>query len=269
MRKSLVALLMIATAAPALAAPGDRDRGDRSERRATAERASSDDDSDERRKASNQSNESSRSDSVRPRSDGGRRAVQQDVPPRAPIVSRSAEGRRDAVRPEGRRDMVRTERQSDSVRTWRERERQRTTRPSLERREAPVFGGSEARRAPVVRQESRRPAVDLSQRTVASRWRNDWRRDRRYDWRSYRSRHNSLFRIGFYYDPFGYNYRRFGYGHQLYPAYYGSRYWLSDPFMYRLPPAWGPYRWVRYWDDALLVDTRSGMVVDVIYDFFW
>ena len=39
--------------------------------------------------------------------------------------------------------------------------------------------------------------------------------------------------------------------------------------MYRLPPAWGPYRWVRYWDDALLVDTRTGMVVDVIYSFFW
>ena len=31
----------------------------------------------------------------------------------------------------------------------------------------------------------------------------------------------------------------------------------------------GPYRWVRYYDDALLVDIYSGEVVDVIYDFFW
>ena len=31
----------------------------------------------------------------------------------------------------------------------------------------------------------------------------------------------------------------------------------------------GPYRWVRYYDDVLLVDIYSGEVVDVIYDFFW
>jgi hypothetical protein len=36
-----------------------------------------------------------------------------------------------------------------------------------------------------------------------------------------------------------------------------------------LPPVYGPYRWVRYWDDALLVDVRSGRVVDVIHNFFW
>ncbi|WP_409574764.1 RcnB family protein [Sphingopyxis sp. PET50] len=33
--------------------------------------------------------------------------------------------------------------------------------------------------------------------------------------------------------------------------------------------AYGGYRWVRYYNDALLVDTYSGEVVDVIYDFFW
>ena len=31
----------------------------------------------------------------------------------------------------------------------------------------------------------------------------------------------------------------------------------------------GPYRWIRYYDDALLVDTYSGEVVDVIHRFFW
>ena len=31
----------------------------------------------------------------------------------------------------------------------------------------------------------------------------------------------------------------------------------------------GPYRWVRYYDDVLLVDIYSGEVVDVIHDFFW
>jgi hypothetical protein len=46
-------------------------------------------------------------------------------------------------------------------------------------------------------------------------------------------------------------------------------YWINDPFYYRLPPAYGPYRWVRYYNDALLVDVRSGYVVDVIHDIFW
>ena len=52
-------------------------------------------------------------------------------------------------------------------------------------------------------------------------------------------------------------------------TFFGSRYWISDPWRYRLPPVYGPYRWVRYYDDALLVDIYSGEVVDVIYDFFW
>jgi hypothetical protein len=51
--------------------------------------------------------------------------------------------------------------------------------------------------------------------------------------------------------------------------FFGQNYWISDPFYYRLPEVYGPYRWVRYYDDALLVDIYSGQVVDVIYDFFW
>lgn len=51
--------------------------------------------------------------------------------------------------------------------------------------------------------------------------------------------------------------------------FYSSRYWIDDPWQYRLPDVYGPYRWVRYYDDALLVDVYSGEVVDVIHDFFW
>jgi hypothetical protein len=36
-----------------------------------------------------------------------------------------------------------------------------------------------------------------------------------------------------------------------------------------LPPAYGPYRWVRYYNDALLVDIYTGRVVDTVYDIFW
>jgi len=102
-----------------------------------------------------------------------------------------------------------------------------------------------------------------------TRWTNNWHNDRRYDWNSYRNHHRSAFRIGIYYDPFGWNYRPYQIGWRLWPSYYSSRYWIDDPWQYRLPYAPPGYRWVRYWDDAVLVDTWTGQVVDVIYNFFW
>jgi Ni/Co efflux regulator RcnB len=101
------------------------------------------------------------------------------------------------------------------------------------------------------------------------RWTGDWRRDGRYDWRRHRDRNRSRFHIGFYFDPFGWSYRRYNVGWRLWPSYYGQDYWLNDPWSYRLPPAYGPYRWVRYYDDALLVNIYTGTVVDVIHNFFW
>ena len=106
-------------------------------------------------------------------------------------------------------------------------------------------------------------------RNDRNRWTNHWRNDRRYDWRRHRDRNRFIFRIGFYSDPFGYSYRRFGLGSYLYPSYYQSNFWINDPWQYRLPPAYGPYRWVRYHNDALLIDIYSGEVVDVIHGFFW
>ena len=101
------------------------------------------------------------------------------------------------------------------------------------------------------------------------RWSNNWRRDSRYDWRRYRDRNRSIFRVGHYYDPFGWGYRPLSIGFTLYSGYYQPSYWLDDPWQYRLPPVYGPYRWVRYYDDAVLVDIYSGQVVDVIRNFFW
>jgi len=100
-------------------------------------------------------------------------------------------------------------------------------------------------------------------------WSRSWRNNSSYDWRRYRGYNSSIFRNGSYYDPYGYGYRRFSIGFNLFPSYYRSNYWLNDTSMYRLPPAYGPYRWVRYYDDALLVNIYSGQVVDVIYSFFW
>lgn len=102
-------------------------------------------------------------------------------------------------------------------------------------------------------------------------WDRGWRRDDRYDWNRYRQQNRNVYRLPRYYAPsgWGYGYRRFGVGVTLNSYLFGSNYWINDPFYYRLPEVWGPYRWVRYYNDALLVDVRSGQVVDVEYDIFW
>ncbi|MFC4292994.1 RcnB family protein [Sphingorhabdus arenilitoris] len=101
-------------------------------------------------------------------------------------------------------------------------------------------------------------------------WNHSWRNDRRYDWYGHRNQYRSHYQIGRYYAPYrGHRYSRFNIGFQIGTPYYSSRYWLSDPYSYRLPPAYGNYRWVRYYDDVLLIDVRNGYVADVIHDFFW
>ena len=103
------------------------------------------------------------------------------------------------------------------------------------------------------------------------RWdRNNWRRDTRYNWSGYRNQHRDLYRGGRYYSPYNnYRYSRLSIGIFLDSGFYGNRYWINDPWQYRLPEVYGPYRWVRYYDDVLLVDIYSGEVVDVIHNFFW
>lgn len=102
------------------------------------------------------------------------------------------------------------------------------------------------------------------------RWDNNWRRDNRYNWYSYRNSNRNIFRMDRYYSPYrNWSYRRLSIGFMLQPLFYSSNYWINDPWQYRLPEAYGPYRWVRYYDDALLVDIYTGEVVDVIPDFFW
>ena len=101
-------------------------------------------------------------------------------------------------------------------------------------------------------------------------WGHDWRNDQRYDWRGWREGHRDAFHIGRYYPPYrDYAYSRLAIGFVLDPVFWGDSYYIYDPWTYRLPPADGPYRWVRYYDDAVLVDTSTGQVADVIYDFFW
>lgn len=101
------------------------------------------------------------------------------------------------------------------------------------------------------------------------RWNTGWRTDPRYDWSGYRSEYGERYRPGDYSAPYpDRSYSQFRVGLRLDPSYYDRRYWLDDSAQYRLPPTYGPYRWVRYYGDVLLIDTRSGFIDDAVYSFF-
>jgi Ni/Co efflux regulator RcnB len=105
--------------------------------------------------------------------------------------------------------------------------------------------------------------------TPTPQWSTSWRNNHRYDWSDWRRRHRSIYRLHRYHDPFGWAYQLFSIGWRIWPNYYSSSYWINDPWMYRLPPAPPGTRWIRYYNDALLVDMWSGEVIDVIHNFFW
>lgn len=76
------------------------------------------------------------------------------------------------------------------------------------------------------------------------------------------------YHVGPYRAPYGYRYRRWGYGEVLPRAYWGRNYWMSDYWLFGLdvPPV--DCEWVRYGPDALLIDIRTGEILQVIYGRF-
>jgi hypothetical protein len=94
----------------------------------------------------------------------------------------------------------------------------------------------------------------------------DWYRDQRYwrpvgrdEWRWAGPRHRGP---GYAWPP-GFAYRPWGVGYRLPPVFLGQPYWVPNPAFYRLPPAWGGGRWVRYGPDALMVQA-NGVVIQVV-----
>ena len=72
----------------------------------------------------------------------------------------------------------------------------------------------------------------------------------------------------FYY-PRGYGYRYFGVGTILPRIFWDQRYYIADPYAYRLPPAFVGTHWVRYGPDALLIRNYDGRIVRVIRGLFY
>jgi Ni/Co efflux regulator RcnB len=140
------------------------------------------------------------------------------------------------------------------------RSRQDLRREQRELRQAQRFGD---------RRDIRNERRDV--RDARQELRED-RRDRnrawgRNDWRDYRNANRGLYSRGNWNAPFRYN--QFRAGGRIAPNFYGQRYWINDPWRYRLPPVRGNQRWVRHYNDVILVDYRRGRVIDVIRGFYW
>jgi hypothetical protein len=296
MRKVLALLLLAGVSAPALAAadPGDNNRFHanreaRQEARSEA-RAARSDDSDRQHSNTgsggdhkNKSNESGgpppqpvvqvessaghQAGAAHIRSGGGFRQVRQDE---QPVIQAAAQDHGDA--PDGVRNWRADERRSGGPRIVEPRQVPDGDR-AFRRQDRPVANAFR-NRVPVVsnvpHQGTQPPLrVDSRSRDRDHHWDTSWRNDQRYNWSDWRRHHRSTFHLGFYYDPFGWGYNPFQIGWRMWPNYYSSNYWINDPWEYRLPYAPPGYRWVRYWDDAVLVDTFTGEVRDVIHNFFW
>jgi Ni/Co efflux regulator RcnB len=93
------------------------------------------------------------------------------------------------------------------------------------------------------------------------------KQERREDWREYRQRNRQAFRGSRFNAPF--RYRSFNNGVGIGTSYYAPRYRVNNYSNYRLPRPGRYQTYVRHYNDVLLVNTRTGRVVQVYRGFYW
>jgi hypothetical protein len=286
MRKYLFGLLLAGAAAPALAAGGPHDRhhgDDNSPRQESHAERPARGGGDEARPQSQRA-ERPQFSGERPQF-AGRPQFSGERPQFAGRPQVEADRRQWSAETQRARPVMRENpyaQGADSVRDWRPREQavQSATRDQQRggrdgtydrdgQRHASTYGTRGGYVAGAPREGTQSTLHFFQDHHDSGRhWNTNWRNDRRYDWRDRRRHNRSLFHIGLYIDPFGWGYQPFSIGGQLYPNYYQQNYWI-DPAVYGLPYPPPGLQWVRYWNDALLVDTFSGQIVDAIPNFFW
>jgi len=79
---------------------------------------------------------------------------------------------------------------------------------------------------------------------------------------------SQTYHVGPYHAGASYRYTRWQYGQMLPSRYRGQQYWLAEYWLFGLdvPPVGD--EWIRYGPDAILVDTSTGEVVQVVYGNF-
>lgn len=89
----------------------------------------------------------------------------------------------------------------------------------------------------------------------------DAKRELREDRRDRRDRYAAPYR--------GWRYSTLRPGTQLRPVFYGQRYRITNYSRYKLRPVAPNRQWIRYGDDLVLVNTRTGRVIQVLRDRYW
>jgi hypothetical protein len=274
MRKALMGFVMAATVLTPVTAQAQRgDRGDRSEHYQRMEQRNQQRYGNQNRDGDREARQSRQRQAQAPQAQAPQAQAPQAQP--APVQTAQRDGRRG----DGNRGDRGNRGDSGYQRGWQgpnnpgtQRDADRYNRRAQENA---IRYGTPAQRRDAI-QDARRDGRDWRGDRRADRrdwnrdWNRGWRNDRRYDWQRWRYSNRNIYRLPAYYAPYrGWNYRRFSIGFALQPLFYSQRYWIGDPWQYRLPPA--PYgtQWVRYYNDVLLVDIYTGRVIDVIYDFFW
>jgi Ni/Co efflux regulator RcnB len=87
--------------------------------------------------------------------------------------------------------------------------------------------------------------------------------------RNVTAQHHYHYRGGAYRGPSGYVYRRWAYGDMLPSIYWGRDYWIDDYSDYGLADPPPGCVWVRYGNDAVLIDEDSGEILEIVYDQFY
>lgn len=289
MRKALMGILMAATAATPLAAQDDN-RSDRARGRAQAEQRAQD------RAERQEHRQEVRAERQEVRAERQAARVERAQPQPQPQPQPQTVER---VREQPVRAFERAQRRDDNVQTRQQRapaqvQRGRTgTRETWRRSDDSTqvqrdtvrtegrrdwqgdrrdgnWQGRDGRRDQRVEHRDDRRDWRHDRRDNNRRWNRNWRNDHRYDWQRWRYSNRNIFRGHSYYAPYrNHRYSRLSIGLVLNSLFFSNRYWIGDPWQYRLPPAYEGTRWVRYYNDVLLIDLYTGEVIDVIYDFFW
>jgi Ni/Co efflux regulator RcnB len=115
------------------------------------------------------------------------------------------------------------------------------------------------------------PSAAIAQRQEIRHDRREIRQDRRELRQDRRELRRDVRRHVAYVAPYrSWRYRPVTIGFRLQPVFYSPRYYVVDYGAYHLrPPIHRWLRWIRYGDDLLLVNIRTGRVLEVVHYRWW
>lgn len=88
------------------------------------------------------------------------------------------------------------------------------------------------------------------------------------EFEAFRDANEALFTVPAYEAPRGQRYRRVSVGETLVPAFFADKYVIENFREYRLSPPAREQKYIRFGNDVVLVNTRSGNILAVHRAFF-